>query len=119
MICGQARRRDTKQGSCPGTGRGRCPGPEPRVQMACRRMRLMAGYDGGTFRIDFEWKEVVHYREGDDSHCFPAGWGVVPPVLYVPSAERWDRVVPAWLVGRRDQVVARLAAHSGHRLQDE
>jgi hypothetical protein len=29
----------------------------------------------------------------------------------------WDRAVPRWLRGRRDEVIARLEAHSGHVLE--
>jgi hypothetical protein len=78
---------------------------------------VMAGYDGGSFQIDFEWKEVVSYWEGDTGMWFAAGWGVSPPSLSVPSAAQWDSVVPAWLRGRRDEVIARLEAHSGHVLE--
>lgn len=47
-----------------------------------------------------------------------AGWGVEPPVLYVPSAGLWDRVGPPWLLGRRAEVVNRLAQRSKHLVQD-
>ena len=72
---------------------------------------------GATFSVQSEWKELVHYREGDRQMTFDAGWGVKPPVLYVPDVSIWDDVVPPWLVGRRAQVTARLRAHSGHVLE--
>jgi len=71
-------------------------------------------YEDEAFGIYPQWKEEVFYREGDQRLCFPAGWGVNPPTLYVPSARIWDDVMPNWLRGRRAEVVARLAKHSGH-----
>ena len=44
---------------------------------------------------------------------------MTPPVLYVPTAKVWDIVAPPWLCGRREEVVTRLAAHSGHSLDDD
>jgi hypothetical protein len=75
-------------------------------------------YDSNAFRIDTKWKEEVYYREGDQAFFMPAGWGVQPPVLYVPSAGIWDSVVPNWLRGRRTEVVSRLRERSGHVVQD-
>jgi hypothetical protein len=43
---------------------------------------------------------------------------VAPPVTYVPTPELWDEVVPLWLKGRREEVVARLLAHPGHVLAE-
>jgi hypothetical protein len=74
--------------------------------------------ENGSFRITWEWKEIVYYQEGDLRFAFVAGWGRKPPVLLVPSATLWDEVVAPWLVGRRDLVVARLRHHSGHVLED-
>jgi hypothetical protein len=48
-----------------------------------------------------------------------AGWGVEPAHLYVPSPRIWDLVVPAWLSGRRAEVMDRLVAHSGHLVLDD
>ncbi len=45
--------------------------------------------------------------------------GVTPPVTYVPSEEVWDRVMPTWLVGRRDEIVKRLENEPGHTLRDD
>lgn len=47
-----------------------------------------------------------------------AGWGVEPPVVYVPSAALWDQVVPPWLLGRRVEVVDRLAQRSKRVVED-
>jgi hypothetical protein len=52
------------------------------------------------------WKEelIVTDEEGR-SFCFDCGWGVDPPVAYVPRAQDWNRCVPAWLRDRRDEVI--------------
>ena len=71
-------------------------------------------YDGGTFRIETEWKELVQYWEGDHGYIFDAGWGVDPGDLYVPAAEDWDAATPDWMNGRRDEIVARLIERSRH-----
>jgi hypothetical protein len=68
--------------------------------------------------VEFRWKEEVIYWEGDHGFIFDGGWGVTPSVTYVPDEATWDQVVPEWLVGRRQQVVARLALESGHVLHE-
>ncbi len=71
------------------------------------------------FEIEHRWKEEVLYWEGRRGVSFAAGWGVTPPVVYVPTAEAWDASTPDWLHGRRDEVVARLVERSGHRVEDD
>lgn len=71
-----------------------------------------------SFRIQQKWKEEVLYREGERSFSFDAGWGVAPPVLYVPTAELWAQVMPAWLRDRRDEVLDRLRHASGHVIEE-
>ena len=66
------------------------------------------------FEIQFRWKEEVIYWEGDRGFVFDGGWGVDPIETYVPDDENWDRVMPDWLVGRRDLVVERLVANPSH-----
>lgn len=73
--------------------------------------------DGAEFRVVTHDREVIAYWEGDRAVLFDAGWGAKPPTLYVPSEEIWDDVVPEWLRGRRELVVGRLAAKSGHRVE--
>jgi hypothetical protein len=72
-------------------------------------------FDG--FEVEPRWKEIVIYWEGDRGYAFPAGWGVEPPVLYVPNETAWTRSMPDWLRERRSEVIARLAAVSRHRLE--
>ena len=72
---------------------------------------------GDEFRVVTHNREVIAYWEGNHAVLFDAGWGAKPPTLYVPSEEIWDEVVPEWLRGRRDIVVQRLAAKSGHRVE--
>jgi hypothetical protein len=71
------------------------------------------------FTIEFRWKEEVIYWESDRGFVFDGGWGVDPPVTYVPDSDAWDRVMPPWLRGRRDQVVERLRAEPGHIVKDD
>ena len=71
----------------------------------------------GSYEIEPRWREEIVYWEGDQGYLLDAGWGVEPGVLYVPSAAVWDRVVPPWLRGRRQQVLTRLAEHSRHRIE--
>jgi hypothetical protein len=61
---------------------------------------------------------MLTYWEGDQGFVFDCGWGVSPGNVYVPSEDFWDKVVPPWLVGRRAEVVERLADHSGHLVKD-
>ncbi len=70
--------------------------------------------DDDTYSVQARWKEEVVYREGDRSIVFDAGWGSEPRVLYVPSEWAWDLSTPAWLHGRRAEVVARLERDSRH-----
>ncbi len=60
------------------------------------------------YRIRLLGKEMIEYREGEVAFVFDAGWGVRPPVLYVPRPEAWDRVMPLEFRGRREQIVERL-----------
>lgn len=54
-----------------------------------------------------EWKEVLIVSDEDGrSFCFDCGWGVEPPVAYLPSDADWPDCVPPWLHGRRDEVIA-------------
>ncbi len=69
------------------------------------------------FEVRSEWKELVHYREGDRQMTFDAAWGVKPHVLYVPDPSIWDDVVPPWLVGRCALVTGRLREYSHHEIR--
>jgi len=64
--------------------------------------------------IEFRWKEMVIYWEGSYGFVFDGGWGVSPPITYVPDGDHWDDVVPGWMRGRRSEIVDRLRAHPGH-----
>jgi hypothetical protein len=76
-------------------------------------------FEGDDFVISYPWKEQIDYWEGDHGFRFDAGWGVDPAVLVVPSPGIWAEVMPDWLLNRREEVVDRLAAHSGHRLAED
>lgn len=61
-----------------------------------------------------EWKEILTVTDEDgESFVFSCGWGVEPPVAYVPAEADWRRCMPAWLHGRRDEVIA-LMVSMGH-----
>jgi hypothetical protein len=68
------------------------------------------------YQIEFRWKEEVVYWEGDQGFVLDGGWGVDPPVTYVPDPATWDSVVPGWLRGRQQQVVGRLRGRPNHRV---
>lgn len=72
---------------------------------------------GAEFEVEPRWKEEVVYWEGSEGFVFDAGWGVDPPVLYVPYPEEWDAVTAAWMTGRREEIVARLGQESRHRIE--
>jgi hypothetical protein len=71
----------------------------------------------GVAEVEFRWKEEVIYWEGNRGFVFDGGWGVAPMVTYIPDEATWDDVVPDWLVGKRQQVVERLALEPGHVLK--
>lgn len=71
------------------------------------------------YEIEFRWKEEVVYWEGERGAVFPGGWGVDPPVTIVPDATTWDRAVPEWLRGRRDEVVQRLRDQPDHVVKEQ
>jgi hypothetical protein len=77
------------------------------------------GFDGGSFRIAYEWKEMLTYWEGADGFAFDCAWGVDPGLVFVPPADRWDEVVPSWMVGRRETILQRLREFSGHAVKDD
>jgi len=79
----------------------------------------VAGYVGEGYEIQYRWKEEVVYWEGSNGFLLDAGWGVDPPVLYVPSAASWADVMPDWCRDRRAEIVARLRGHSGHQVRDD
>lgn len=52
------------------------------------------------------WKEeVVVEDEERRAFVFDCGWGVDPPIAYVPAVEDWSACVPAWLHDRREEVL--------------
>lgn len=77
------------------------------------------GIGGNDYEIEFRWKELVIYWEGSRGAVFQGGWGVEPMVTVVPDSVTWDRVVPEWLRGRHEEVVARLRADDRHVVHEE
>lgn len=66
-----------------------------------------------TFRE--EWKELLVYTEPGGTYTFLCGWGKRPYGVGVPTAEHWDDAMPAWMHGRRDEILGRIAAWAGGR----
>lgn len=65
-----------------------------------------------------EWKEILTVTgEDGQSFVFSCGWGVEPPVAYIPAPADWRRTVPPWLHDRRDEVIA-LMESMGHVVHD-
>ena len=65
-----------------------------------------------------EWKEILIVTDEDDhSFVFHCGWGVTPPVAYLPAEADWRRCTPGWLHARRDEVTAVMES-MGHVLDE-
>ena len=61
-----------------------------------------------------EWKEILTVTDEDGrSFTFYCGWGVEPPVAYVPAEADWGRTMPGWLHERRADVITLLES-MGH-----
>jgi hypothetical protein len=71
-----------------------------------------------TTKLYPKWKEQLIYEEGSDSHTFECGWGVSPGYVYVPAEEDWDEVMPAFLRGRRKEILWMLREKSGHVVEE-
>jgi len=61
-----------------------------------------------------EWKEIINVSD-EDGRVFTVtcGWGVTPPVAYLPAEADWRRTMPPWLHGRRAEVIT-LIESMGH-----
>jgi hypothetical protein len=56
-----------------------------------------------------EWKEIITVTDEDgQSFTFSCGWGVEPPVAYIPAEADWRRSMPPWLHERRGEVITLL-----------
>jgi hypothetical protein len=70
------------------------------------------------FKLYPKWKEQLIYEEDGQSFAFECGWGVSPGVVYVPAAEDWDEAMPAFLRGRRNEIVELLGKQSDHVVEE-
>ncbi len=82
------------------------------------RLRWQWIYYSDSFRISSEIPEKLVYWEGDNGFVFDSAWGVSPAIAYVPANDVWDAVVPAWMVGRRAEIVERLRKHSHQTINE-
>jgi hypothetical protein len=65
-----------------------------------------------------QWKEMLFITDEEGRTLqFECGWGVDPPVAYIPSAEQWPYWVPHWLEERRDEVIQAMAKE-GHVVKE-
>ncbi|MFM8413178.1 MAG: hypothetical protein ACKOCX_00465 [Planctomycetota bacterium] len=65
-----------------------------------------------------EWKEIIVVSDEEGrTYVVNCGWGVEPPVAYIPAAAMWRAKVPAWLHDRRDEVITVL--ESLHHVVEE
>lgn len=67
---------------------------------------MMSGDTPKSPKASFEWKETLVYSEEGKRLCFEAPIGKGPPFdVFVPSAQKWDNVVPDWAKGRRTEII--------------
>jgi hypothetical protein len=89
-----------------------------RTVLPIARLRFRWTYYSDDFRIATEILETLVYWEGDDGFAFDSAWGLSPFVTYVPAPDVWDAVVPAWMAGRRAEIVDRLRKHSHQTVKE-
>lgn len=89
-----------------------------RTVVPIARLRLRWTYYSDHFRIASEIPEKLLYWEGGDGFVFDSAWGVSPFITNVPANDVWDAVVPAWMIGRRAEIVARLRKHSHQTINE-
>ncbi|GAA2273891.1 hypothetical protein GCM10009853_029700 [Glycomyces scopariae] len=70
---------------------------------------------GTDYGFKEEWKERLVYTDPRGTFEFPCGWGDFsrPYHVYVPMPEFWDRETPAFMHGRRDEILDRLRLWAG------
>lgn len=91
------------------------------------RKRLTGTYEGVDYRwpepdrdADYsfkeEWKELLVYTDPGGTYTFLCGWGdfTRPFSVGVPTAEYWDRAMPDFMCGRRDEILDRLRKWAGN-----
>lgn len=71
-----------------------------------------------TLTASTRWKEeLIITDENGRAFTFDCGWGVTPPVAYVPEAAGWAVSVPPWLRERRDEVIVAMKT-AGHVVEN-
>jgi hypothetical protein len=71
-----------------------------------------------TLVASARWKEqLIITDENGCAFTFDCGWGVTPPVAYVPGPAEWAPSVPPWLRDRRSEVIAAMEL-TGHVVKD-
>ena len=67
-----------------------------------------------------EWDILLSFRflkymEGDKFLEFNIDPGLkTPTVIHIPSPERWEKEMPAWAIGRRDEILGRIKPKCAH-----
>ncbi|BCY07065.1 hypothetical protein [Actinoplanes sp. L3-i22] len=65
------------------------------------------------FRLTYD-REEIRYWEDDRSYGF--FWS--PGLIAVPDEDKWSKVMPDWLLGRRDEVLANLRQHTNCKIEE-
>src|SRR6267143_3931481 len=82
-----------------------------------RRFRRLGFRVVATGRDSYVYEEVV---DGDIRSISIYGElrSGRPRIIWIPVAAKWDRVMPSWAVGRRDEIFARVRSELGARRLD-
>jgi hypothetical protein len=73
-------------------------------------------YRDADYSFKEKWKEELIYTEPGGTYSFNCGWGdfTRPFSVGVPTAEYWDRAMPDFMRGRRDEILGRLRGWAGN-----
>lgn len=85
------------------------------IESAFEEDRIRSTDGEAAYSFKEEWKELLVYTESAGTYTFLCGWGDFkrPFSVGVPTAEHWDNETPAWMHGRRDEILDRLRHWAG------
>ena len=70
------------------------------------------------FTVQPRWKEeIVVTSDTGLQFILGCGWGVEPPVAYVPSEQDWNRCTPGWLWDYRAALIEAIRG-TGHVVKE-
>jgi hypothetical protein len=71
---------------------------------------IMKCFGKEPYKVEIRWKEILIYREGENELEFFIPMGVKPPwPLEFPSESTWNKTVPDWAKGRRNEIMKRIS----------